>query len=115
MGFLGSLWEGIEDFGTDAGQFVQSVGESAVDATKFQHETREDVIKPLLKGDTTEAWDTYKDSFGEHQEMTTDNLVDSGWSESNWAVQNSDGIAAVIAASIVLNIVSILVGLTALI
>ncbi len=100
MGFLSSAWESIEDFGTDAGQFIQAVGESAVDATKFQMSQREDIYKPLLQGDFEGHWEASTEGFGEHQRMTTENLIDSGWSENNWAIQNSDTVAGIVAASI---------------
>lgn len=88
----------IEDAGEDIYEGQKDVVNFVVDDTKFLGKKVGDVAGKALSGNFDEAWDEVKSTGGEHQRMMTDNLVDLGFSENNWITQNSDTVAAAIAA-----------------
>ena len=99
MGILDSAWEEIEDFGTSAWGTIKDAGQGGLDATKHRLKRKEDLSRHFLKGEFSEGWGDFEDSFGEHQRMTSANLGDTGLvKEDAWYTQNSDTIAAAIAA-----------------
>lgn len=94
----GSVYEMFKDAGTDVYEAQKDLVNFVWDDTVFAGQKSIDIFSDILSGDLGGAWDEVKATGGEHQRMMTDNLVDMGFSENNWITQNSDTVAAVIAA-----------------
>lgn len=95
---VSSIREMFQDAGTDIYEAQKDVSNFVIDDTKFAIKKSGDIAGKVLSGKLSEAGDEITEGFGEHQRMMTDNLIDLGLSENNWLVQNSDTVAAAIAA-----------------
>lgn len=81
--------------------FFEGVGnllKHPIDELKWMGEETKGVLKPLLKGDVSESWDSFKGSFGRHNDMMEDITVPLGG--RNKLTENPDAAAGAIIGSI---------------
>ena len=77
--------------------FFEGVGNALkhpIDELKWMADETKGVLKPLLKGDVSESWDSFKGSFGRHNEMMEDITVPIGG--RNKLTENPDAVAGTI-------------------
>ncbi|MGL5013546.1 MAG: hypothetical protein ACRC6V_04540 [Bacteroidales bacterium] len=81
--------------------FFEGVGnllKHPIDEIKWMGEETKGVLKPLLKGDVSESWDSFKGSFGRHNDMMEDITVPLGG--RNKLTENPDAAAGAVLGSI---------------
>lgn len=81
--------------------FFEGIGnllKHPIDELKWMGEETKGVLKPLLKGDVSESWDSFKGSFGRHNEMMEDITVPLGG--RNKLTENPDAAAGAILGSV---------------
>lgn len=81
--------------------FFEGVGnllKHPIDEAKWMLDETKGVVKPLLKGDISESWDSFKGSFGRHNDMMEDITVPLGG--RNKITENPDAAAGAIIGSI---------------
>lgn len=81
--------------------FFEGIGnllKHPIDEAKWMFDETKGVVKPLLKGDVSESWDSFKGSFGRHNEMMEDITVPLGG--RNKITENPDAAAGAVLGSI---------------
>ena len=77
---------------------VENLLKHPIDEIKWMADETKGVVKPLLKGDVSESWDSFKGSFGRHNKMMEDITVPLGG--RNKITENPDAAAGAILGSI---------------
>lgn len=77
---------------------VENLLKHPIDEIKWMADETKGVLKPLLKGDVSESWDSFKGSFGRHNDMMEDITVPLGG--RNKITENPDAAAGAIIGSI---------------
>lgn len=77
---------------------VENLLKHPIDEAKWMLDETKGVVKPLLKGDVSESWDSFKGSFGRHNDMMEDITVPLGG--RNKITENPDAAAGAIIGSI---------------
>lgn len=77
---------------------VENLLKHPIDEIKWMADETKGVLKPLLKGDVNESWDSFKGSFGRHNDMMEDITVPLGG--RNKITENPDAAAGAIIGSI---------------
>lgn len=76
-----------------------NIAKHPIDEAKWMFDETKGVVKPLLKGDVSESWDSFKGSFGRHNDMMSENIaVPLGG--RNKITENPDAAAGAIIGSI---------------
>lgn len=76
-----------------------NIAKHPLDEAKWMFDETKGVVKPLLKGDVSESWDSFKGSFGRHNEMMSENIaVPLGG--RNKLTENPDAVAGAVLGSI---------------
>lgn len=81
--------------------FFEGVGnllKHPIDEIKWMADETKGVVKPLLKGDVSESFDSFKGSFGRHNKMMEDITVPLGG--HNKLTENPDAVAGTILGGI---------------
>ncbi|MGL5013514.1 MAG: hypothetical protein ACRC6V_04365 [Bacteroidales bacterium] len=69
-----------------------------IDEIKWMADETKGVVKPLLKGDISESWDSFKGSFGRHNDMMSENIAKPLFGD-NKLTQNPDAVAGAVVGS----------------
>ncbi|MGL5013097.1 MAG: hypothetical protein ACRC6V_02245 [Bacteroidales bacterium] len=77
---------------------VENLLKHPIDEIKWMADETKGVLKPLLKGDVSESWDSFKGSFGRHNDMMEEITVPLGG--RNKLTENPDAAAGAILGSI---------------
>lgn len=77
---------------------VENLLKHPIDEAKWMFDETKGVLKPLLKGDVSESWDSFKGSFGRHNKMMEDITVPLGG--RNKLTENPDAVAGTIIGGI---------------
>lgn len=78
---------------------IEGVLKHPLNEAKYMLNQTKEIGKPLLKGDFQEAFDEFKGSFGDHQDMMQDTITVPLLGD-NKVARNSDAIAGAIIGSI---------------
>ncbi|MGL5015262.1 MAG: hypothetical protein ACRC6V_13385 [Bacteroidales bacterium] len=76
---------------------VENLLKHPIDEIKWMADETKGVLKPLLKGDVSESWDSFKGSFGRHNDMMEDITVPLGG--RNKITENPDAAAGAVVGS----------------
>lgn len=76
-----------------------NIAKHPVDEAKWMFDETKGVVKPLLKGDVSESWDSFKGSFGRHNEMMSENIA-VPLAGRNKLTENPDAVAGAVVGSI---------------
>lgn len=77
---------------------VENLLKHPIDEIKWMADETKGVLKPMLKGDFGESWDSFKGSFGRHNEMMEDITVPLGG--RNKLTENPDAVAGTIVGGV---------------
>lgn len=77
---------------------VENLLKHPIDEIKWMADETKGVLKPLLKGDVSESWDSFKGSFGRHNDMMEEITVPLGG--RNKITENPDAAAGAVLGSI---------------
>lgn len=74
---------------------IEGLLKHPINEAKWMWDETKNIGKPLLKGDLSESWGAFKDSFGNHQDMMSDTITKPLLGD-NKISNNSDAIAGAI-------------------
>lgn len=77
---------------------IENLLKHPIDEIKWMADETKGVLKPLLKGDVSESWDSFKGSFGRHNDMMEEITVPLGG--RNKITENPDAAAGAILGSV---------------